>query len=303
MFRQSLWMLTASLLFALVAVSIKYAVDLYSTFEFLFYRSIAGTATCLYLLHKSGGTLKTSHPLRHLIRCAIGTSCLCLSIYILKGLPIATAQALQYTSPLWFCLFLVLAGMAEKEKVSRSLLVAVLIGFVGIVTILRPDFSGRDAFFAVMGILTGLTGGGADFMIRDLGRHQEPKERIIFYFTLSGTLVGLLATLATTGFHSHTFEGIAALSALMICGTLGQFALTQAWTFGHPILNSIFQFSGIPFAILFGYLCFDEYLDGMTILGILIVMLSGIAASVIRIRSERAVTKGQPVRLQPTDKK
>ncbi len=350
MFRQSLWMLTASLLFALVAVSIKYAVDLYSTFEFLFYRSIAGTATCLYLLHKSGGTLKTSHPLRHLIRCAIGTSCLCLSIYILKGLPIATAQALQYTSPLWFCLFLVLAGMAEKEnaigtsclclsiyilkglpiataqalqytsplwfclflvlagmaekeKVSRSLLVAVLIGFVGIVTILRPDFSGQDAFFAVMGILTGLTGGGADFMIRDLGRHQEPKERIIFYFTLSGTLVGLLATLATTGFHSHTFEGIAALSALMICGTLGQFALTQAWTFGHPILNSIFQFSGIPFAILFGYLCFDEYLDGMTILGILIVMLSGIAASVIRIRSERAVTKGQPVRLQPTDKK
>ena len=303
MFRQSLWMLTASLLFALVAVSIKYAVDLYSTFEFLFYRSIAGTATCLYLLHKSGGTLKTSHPLRHLIRCAIGTSCLCLSIYILKGLPIATAQALQYTSPLWFCLFLVLAGMAEKEKVSRSLLVAVLIGFVGIVTILRPDFSGHDAFFAVMGILTGLTGGGADFMIRDLGRHQEPKERIIFYFTLSGTLVGLLATLATTGFHSHTFEGIAALSALMICGTLGQFALTQAWTFGHPILNSIFQFSGIPFAILFGYLCFDEYLDGMTILGILIVMLSGIAASVIRIRSERAVTKGQPVRLQPTDKK
>ena len=221
MFRQSLWMLTASLLFALVAVSIKYAVDLYSTFEFLFYRSIAGTATCLYLLHKSGGTLKTSHPLRHLIRCAIGTSCLCLSIYILKGLPIATAQALQYTSPLWFCLFLVLAGMAEKEKVSRSLLVAVLIGFVGIVTILRPDFSGQDAFFAVMGILTGLTGGGADFMIRDLGRHQEPKERIIFYFTLSGTLVGLLATLATTGFHSHTFEGIAALSALMICGTLG----------------------------------------------------------------------------------
>lgn len=303
MFRQSLWMLTASLLFALVAVSIKYAVDLYSTFEFLFYRSIAGTATCLYLLHKSGGTLKTSHPLRHLIRCAIGTSCLCLSIYILKGLPIATAQALQYTSPLWFCLFLMLAGMAEKEKVSRSLLVAVLIGFVGIVTILRPDFSGQDAFFAVMGILTGLTGGGADFMIRDLGRHQEPKERIIFYFTLSGTLVGLLATLATTGFHSHTFEGIAALSALMICGTLGQFALTQAWTFGHPILNSIFQFSGIPFAILFGYLCFDEYLDGMTILGILIVMLSGIAASVIRIRSERAVTKGQPVRLQPTDKK
>lgn len=303
MFRQSLWMLTASLLFALVAVSIKYAVDLYSTFEFLFYRSIAGTATCLYLLQKSGGTLKTSHPLRHLIRCAIGTSCLCLSIYILKGLPIATAQALQYTSPLWFCLFLVLAGMAEKEKVSRSLLVAVLIGFVGIVTILRPDFSGQDAFFAVMGILTGLTGGGADFMIRDLGRHQEPKERIIFYFTLSGTLVGLLATLATTGFHSHTFEGIAALSALMICGTLGQFALTQAWTFGHPILNSIFQFSGIPFAILFGYLCFDEYLDGMTILGILIVMLSGIAASVIRIRSERAVTKGQPVRLQPTDKK
>ena len=303
MFRQSLWMLTASLLFALVAVSIKYAVDLYSTFEFLFYRSIAGTATCLYLLHKSGGTLKTSHPLRHLIRCAIGTSCLCLSIYILKGLPIATAQALQYTSPLWFCLFLVLAGMAEKEKVSRSLLVAVLIGFVGIVTILRPDFSGQDAFFAVMGILTGLTGGGADFMIRDLGRHQEPKERIIFYFTLSGTLVGLLATLATTGFHSHTFEGIAALSALMICGTLGQFALTQAWTFGHPILNSIFQFSGIPFAILFGYLCFDEYLDGMTILGSLIVMLSGIAASVIRIRSERAVTKGQPVRLQPTDKK
>lgn len=298
MFRQSVWMLVASLFFALVAVSIKHAVDVYSTFEFLFYRSIAGVATCLYVLKKSGGTIKTSHPMRHLVRCAIGTFCLCLSIYILKGLPIATAQALQYTSPLWFCVFLMIASVFDKEKISKSLLGAVLVGFIGIITILRPEFGGQDAFWALMGVLTGFAGGGADFMIRDLGRHKEPKERIIFYFTLSGALVGLVATLATTGFHSHTTEGLLALAALMFCGTAGQFALTQAWTFGHPILNSIFQFSSIPFAIIFGVLFFDEHLDWMTIVGIMIVMFAGIVASVIRIRSERLGAAGKPVELK-----
>lgn len=296
MFRQSIWMLIASLFFALTAVAIKYAADQYSTFEFLFYRSIAGVITCYYMLKKSGQTIRTSHPMRHFIRCAIGTSCLCLSIYILTVLPIATAQALQYTSPLWFCLFLMVASYLNRESVSKSLLAAVFVGFIGILTILRPEFSGQDAFFALMGVLTGFTGGGADFMIRDLGRHKEPKERIIFFFTVAGTLVGLSMTLLTTGFHSHTVEGILALLALMICGTAGQFALTTAWTYGHPVLNSIFQFSGIPFAIFFGFMFFDEHLDAMTITGIMIVMCAGIAASVIRIKSERAASPGTPLK-------
>ena len=200
-------------------------------------------------------------------------------------MPIATAQTLTYTSPLWFCLFLSIGLLLSRSPLDFKLLSAVLVGFGGVLLILRPDFGIANGFDATMGILTGLTGGAADFMIRHLSQLREPRERIVFYFTLSGTLVGGLVT-AWLGFASHTTEGLWLLAAIALTGTFAQLALTAAWSGGHPILNAVFQFSGIPFALLLGVLLFSETPDTLSLIGIAIVTIAGIVASVLRIQAE-----------------
>ncbi len=282
---RSLWMLVATLLFTLMAAATKAATTHYGIFEIIFYRSLFGVALCFILLKRSGQTIKTTYPWRHLLRCAIGTTCITLGVYILAVMPIATAQTLTYTSPLWFCLFLSIGLLLSRSPLDFKLLSAVLVGFGGVLLILRPDFGITNGFDATMGILTGLTGGAADFMIRHLSQLREPRERIVFYFTLSGTLVGGLVT-AWLGFASHTTEGLWLLAAIALTGTFAQLALTAAWSTGHPILNAVFQFSGIPFALLLGVLLFSETPDTLSLIGIAIVTIAGIVASVLRIQAE-----------------
>lgn len=282
---RSLWMLIATLLFTLMAATTKAATTHYGIFEIIFYRSLFGMALCFILLKRSGQTIKTTYPWRHLLRCAIGTTCITLGVYILAVMPIATAQTLTYTSPLWFCLFLTIGLLLSRSPLDFKLLSAVLMGFGGVLLILRPDFGITNGFDATMGILTGLTGGAADFMIRHLSQLREPRERIVFYFTLSGTLVGGFVT-AWLGFASHTTEGLWLLAAIALTGTFAQLALTAAWSGGHPILNAVFQFSGIPFALLLGVLLFNETPDTLSLIGIAIVTIAGIVASVLRIQAE-----------------
>lgn len=286
---KSLWMLASTLLFTLMAAATKAASAHYGIFEIIFYRSIFGVMLCYVLMHRSGVSPATPHPWRHLIRCAIGTTCITLGVYILAVMPISAAQTLTYTSPLWFCLFLtigLLVSGAGKQAIDPKLLSTVFVGFLGVLLILRPDFGITNPFDALMGILTGMTGGAADFMIRNLSQHHEPRERIVFYFTLSGTIVGGLVTL-WLGFSAHTAEGLWLLAAIALTGTLAQLSLTAAWSGGHPILNAVFQFSAIPFALMLGILLWSEYPDALSLFGIAVVTAAGIAASLLRIRNER----------------
>lgn len=273
-------MLLAALLFAVMAALIKLAAEYYSVFEIIFYRSLFGVMLCLALMKRAGVSIGTKHPWRHVVRCAIGTTCISLGVFILGSMPIAHAQALNYTSPLWFCLFLSISMAAAKEKLDLPLLGIVLIGFAGILLILRPDASSMSPEAAAAGVLAGLTGGAADFMIRNLSQHKEPNERIVFYFTCTGALFGLASCLLL-GFSQHTMLSASLLVGIGLSATFAQLSLTAAWASGHPVLNSILQFSGIPFAVLIGSLLFEEKIDGLTLAGIAVVAAAGISSCIL----------------------
>ncbi len=283
---RSFWMLLASFLFAVMAVCIKLGAANYGFPELVFYRSIFGVLFCAATLRQKRLTIRTSHPWRHVVRCAIGTTSITLGVIALGQLPIATAQTLNYTAPLAFGLILSAEMLFHKEKPDWPVLAAVAAGFAGVLLILRPDFPAELWSAALIGLLAGLTGGGADFMIRNLSLCGEPKERIIFYFTLCGTVAGFLGSL-WTGFSPHTFEGVLTLLGIGLSATLAQFALTLAWAQGHPLVNCVYQYSGILFAILFGLALFGESVDGLTLLGMAVVALSGLAASVLILRQSR----------------
>ena len=286
MVRSSLWMLVSTFLFAVMAVLTKFATESLTVWEIIFFRSLCGVILCAAVLKRRRITVRTVHPWRHLLRCAIGTSCITLGVVALKLLPLGTAQTFNYSGPLWFCLFLSIAAAMKGERLERPLLLAVAAGFAGVLLVLRPDIPTEAMTGALVGVVVGFLGGSADFMIRDLSHHREPPERIVFFFTLAGTVTGFIGSLAT-GFSGLTTGSALLLLGIGVSATFAQLALTVGWTYGHPILNAIFQFAGIPFAVFFGFLLFGETPDLIAALGITLVAASGLAASLIRMRSEK----------------
>ncbi|MDO5532327.1 DMT family transporter [Sutterella sp.] len=285
MVRLSFLILLSTFLFAVMAVLMKFATVSLTVWEILLFRSLFGIVFCGTILRRRHLTPLTSHPWKYLLRCILGTGGFTLGVFALKYLPLGTAQAFRNASPLWFCLFLSIAAALQGERLEHKLLLAVAAGFAGVLLILRPDIPTEATTGALIGVLAGLTSGAADYMIRNLSQEKEPPERIVFYFMLSGTLTGLAVCLVN-GFSDYTWESVLLLLGIGLMGTLGQLIFTSGWTRGHPLLNAVFQFTGIPFAVLFGFILFGERPDGIALLGITLVTLAGLSASIIRRRAE-----------------
>ena len=109
-------------------------------------------------------------------------------------------------------------------------------------------------------------------------RHS-PSERTIFYFSLTCcTTAAALFPLESKPFKSF-LDPIFILLALFT--VLQQFCVTLGWGRGSTLLNCVFQFSGVPFAVMFGVLIFNERLSLSASLGILLLLASELAAVMI----------------------
>lgn len=229
--------------------------------------------------------------MRYVVRCTVGTVSIALSVYTLTVMPIATAQTLTNTGPLWFCVFLAIAALFTAYRLDKAVLLAVLAGFGGVLLILRPDVSqGVTTTAAVAGVLSGLTSGGADFMIRHLTHKGEPGERIVFYIMLAGSLTGFVFAFGD-GWHDVTPFSILLLFGVGFSATFAQIATTYAWAKGHALVNAVFSFSGIPFALLFGVALFGETIDLVALLGMAVVALAGIFATLRRLKAEQKAAR------------
>ena len=174
---QSTWMLAAALCFTLLAAVIKVAAESFSVFEIIFYRSLFGVFVTYWMLQHLGISIKTSYPGLYLLRCVVGTLCICMGVYIVWVLPLGTAQTLTYTSPLFFAFFTVVSAWRYRKAVSWFLVAAIMVGFFGIVLILRPTVDPSEFTAMLVGVLVGVTGAWADWMIRMLTEKGEPPLR------------------------------------------------------------------------------------------------------------------------------
>lgn len=286
--RESCWMLVSAFLFALMALFAKLSTAYYGVMEIIFYRSVLGVLFVGAQMAARHISFRPHFVSHHIARCLVGTLSISLGVYVLGVLPLGTAQTLAYTSPLFFSLFIVIAARRAGKAMDWPLLAAVAVGFVGAVLILRPDFSSVEFMAVILGLCAGMTGAGGDWGIRDLSLHKEPNERIVFYFTLTGTVFGTVITLFTPeGFHSHSAESIVSLLMVGVAGTAAQLTLTRAWQKGQPLVNTVFQFSGIVFALILGALVFGEKPDTVTFIGIAVVFAAGLTAGIIRVRNPR----------------
>jgi drug/metabolite transporter (DMT)-like permease len=278
-------MLCAALLFSAMAVCVKWASALYGAGELVFYRSLFGALFIAGLSRVRGTSLRTAVPSMHFWRSASGALSLLLWFYAIGGLPLATAMTLNYMSSVWMALFLiggtVLLGAA---RVDGRLVAAVLTGFAGVALVLRPTLEQQQLWHGLAGLLSGLIAAMAYLQVTALGRAGEPEERIVFYFSLGGLVVGSLWMLLQ-GAHAHSLRGLALLLAIGLLAVVAQMMMTRAYRIGRTLSNASLQYLGIVFSFAFGVLLFDDPVTPMALAGMALIVIAGLAAT--QLRSQR----------------
>ncbi len=266
------WMLIAGLLFACMGVFVKLGAPYFSNLELVFYRSFIGLLLVSAILIHKHGTLRTRYWKSHIWRGISGSIALVLFFYCITRLPLATAITLNYTSPLFLTL---LTLLVFRESFSIPMILAVLIGFIGTLFVLRPTFDNEHLFTGLLGLLSGFLAAVAMFNVRQLGRCGEPDYRIVFYFSLIATLMSA-AILLMTATHSLSWDHFLILIGLALSGTLAQLALTRAYATGNTNLVSTFSYSTILFASFFGIFIWHESLPNEGLLGMVLIIASGV---------------------------
>jgi len=281
-------MVAAALLFPLMGVCVKIAGRHYEITEIVFYRSLFGVLSLTAFVRWRGFSLATPLAGTHVRRGVIGVAALALWFYATIFLPLGTAITLNYTSPLFLAAFLVGAMLRKGDRIDWRLIVAVVVGFAGVIMVLQPSFTDEQSVPALAGLLSGLLSAAAYWYVRELGRLGEPEWRTVFYFSLTGTLLGLVATLIQ-GFSPHSDVGVLLLLAIGTTATLAQLAMTRAYSHGHTLVVVNLQFSAVVFASALGIAFFGDKIPLVGWIGIAVIIASGVTSTAMTARRLAAV--------------
>ncbi len=272
----SSWMLVAGFFFAAMGVFVKQGAEHFGAAEMGFYRSLFSLLAVLsvVLVHRQA-TLRTAHLGAHLVRGILGSVSLIGYFYAITRLPLATAQTLNYTSPIFLA---IATTVVLGEKFSAWLVVAIALGFAGVALLLQPTWAGGSDGPAVVGLMSGIFSAWAYLSVRTLGRLGEPDWRVLFWFALVATTMCAAWQGATSTFHAVTLGNAWILLGLGACGTLAQLSMTRAYRTGNTLVVGALSYSTIVFATAATIVLWNDRLLPMEWAGMAVIVASGIIA-------------------------
>jgi len=287
---QSLWMVLASLLFALMGVCVKLASAVFTTSEIVMYRGLFGVIFLFSLSRIHAISLKTTMPLRHLGRGMVGVTALWMWFYTIGRLPLAMANTLNYMSPIWIAA--ILFGWNwwyGKSRLHWKLPCAIMLSFVGVILLLQPSVSKAQLPFALIALCSGMLAALAYLQVRTMGLMGEPETRVVFYFSLTSAIWGAIVALIDHDWHMPDQRQIVLLSLVGLFASTAQLAMTRAYRLGNPLLTANLSYSGIVFSSVLGALVWQDTISWLSWVGIAIIMISGILATYLHTTSTLAM--------------
>lgn len=282
-------MLLAAFLFATMGVCIKFASLHFNSFEIVCYRGLVGVVFILGFTRMRGISLRTQLPTMHLWRSVVGVTALTSWFYAISVLPLATAMTLNYMSSVWIAAFLLggtvlLQGRQTSIRHQGPLFVTILAGFGGVAMMLRPTLNEEQIFGALVGLLSGIFSAFAYLQVSALARAGEPDSRTVFYFSFGAVLAGAVGMLVV-GTSAWLWPTALWLLPIGLLAVLGQLCMTRAYASGATLVVANLQYSGIVFAGIYSLAIFGDQLTAMGWAGMALIIVSGIAATVLRARA------------------
>ena len=291
MMKQSLWALAAAALFSVMAAFVKLCSDVHGPIEMVFYRSLFGVLVISLFVFRNRATLtlKTPHIAGHIKRSVLGTLSIMLWFFTLGKMHFGTNMTLIYTTPLFMAANFVILALMRHKPAPWALVLATIAGFTGVTIVLQPSFNEGELIPALICLGVSLLDLVIYWQMKELGDMKEPSWRIVFYFTLFGTIAGLIACYVVEGgLHMPNAQGLVGILGMGLCATLGQICTTRSYAYGNMLLSSCLGFSAIPFSVIISFFWFGESVTAATLTGAAVILCSGMMATVTTKRTEAA---------------
>jgi len=237
-------------------------------------RSVFALPVMLPLVWRAGGwqALRTNNPMGHAGRILWGLIGMAGAFHGYATLPLASVTALGFTMPLFLTL---LAVPLLGESIDRRRVGAVLVGFLGVLVMLRPSGGGPGQWPDYAAVLVAaLAWALAMISIRRMGEAGESGVTIVAWFAIGCSVVSAVFALPV-----WVWPGAgqwALLAGVGLISAVAQLLMTEAYRRGDTTLVAPFEYSGIVWTTLLGMLVWAEAPDGYDALGIAILVGCGL---------------------------
>ena len=262
-----LFILLSAFFFCLMSVFVRLAGDV-PTMQKAFFRNIVAAILAAILLarSKSGFSFQRKSLPDLLLRSSIGTAGILCNFWAVDHLRIADANILNKLSPFFAILMSI---FILKEKPNRIEWLSVLLAFIGAAFVAKPS-AGIASFPALIAILGGFTAGTAYTYVRKLGLAGERGPVIVMFFSAFSTLV-LLPNLLLH-YQPMTMKQLIFLILAGSSAACAQLAVTTAYQNAPARDISVFDYSQVIYAAIFGLILFGELPDIWSIVGYIIII-------------------------------
>ena len=263
----------AAAAFAVAALLVKLVAPAIPTAEIVLFRSAIALVALAPLLVREGGfaALATRQPFWHAVRTLAGFGGMITAFNGYAHLPMAEVTALGFTMPL-FLTMLSIPLLGEKVGIRRWS--AVIVGFIGVVLILRPFASAIPLGPALIVVAGAVCWAVAMIAIRRMGESGESTVAIVAWFSIGGTVLAGLLSIPV--WVTPTPWQAAALVGVGLASVIAQLLMTDAYRRGEPVVVAPFEYSGILWTALIGLVVFDERPSPTMAAGVVVLVGSGL---------------------------
>lgn len=280
------YMLFASFMFACMGAFAKELSDSMSSIEVVFFRNVFGVALILISIYKTPLVQKGGKPWLLFFRGAIGFTALLFFFYNIANISLGEAMTFSKTSTIFTAIF---AFIFVKEKLAFKGWLGVFIGFVGILFITGFDGSSLDKT-DWLGILSGVGAALAYTSIRELRKYYDSRTIVLSFMSI-GTVGPLILMGISQVYVNEKYDFILGkfvvpkaedwvyIILLGLVSTAAQIYMTKAYSVAKAGIIGTISYSNIVFSIAIGLFLGDSFPSIWILLGIILIVLSGVLVS------------------------
>ena len=246
-------------------VLIRFAAYRLHPFEVTFFRCLFSLVVMLPFIIRAGPSVLATPKIGfYTLRAVVGLVSMLSWFYGITVVPLATATAVNFTAPLFATMA---AALVLHEDVRLRRWAAVVIGFIGVLVIMRPSRDSVDPMLLLI-LLSAASSAMNNITVKYLVRTERPNT-IVALFSVYLTPLSLIPALFV--WEWPDLRSLVALIGLGIIGTLAHLSVARAYLAADASACAPYEFVRLPYAALIGYLLFGEVSDGWTWVGAAII--------------------------------
>jgi drug/metabolite transporter (DMT)-like permease len=278
--------LLATVSYAVVDTLSKYQAREYPVMMIVWARYFVPLVLLLAVFLPRRGTrmLRTAFPMVQMIRGVLLTAGTIFIVFAYRVMPIAEAQAISFIHPV---LLTVLAVLFLREKVSALGWAAVLLGFSGVLIIVRP---GGGLFTPAAFLPLGLAFSFSSYQIfTRLIAGKESSLNSLFCVLLVGSLA--MSVALPFAWLDPTPKGLFFFALIGVTSGIGHFSTIKALEFAPASLLAPFAYIQLLWVSILGVLVFGDFPDAVTLVGMAVVVAGGLLVAASRRHAGRIAAR------------